>query len=128
MNSTIINKHKQKGMTGIGWMMVIGMIVFFAVVGMRAFPMYMEGFKVNGALQSLKEQPGVTKKTKSEIVKLLFNRFQVDDVTNVTREDIVIEKSDGVLVVTIDFEIRTHVMGNVDMVGKFNKEVEVIAN
>lgn len=28
MNSTIINKHKQKGMTGIGWMMVIGMIVF----------------------------------------------------------------------------------------------------
>lgn len=59
---------------------------------------------------------------------MLFNRFQVDDVTNVTREDIVIEKSDGVLVVTIDFEIRTHVMGNVDMVGKFNKEVEVIAN
>ena len=128
MNASIMNKNKQKGMTGIGWIMVIGIIIFSAVVAMRVFPMYMEGFKVRSALASLKEQPGVTKKAKSEIVKLLFNRFQVDDITNVTREDILIEKSNGVLTVTIDYEIRTHVMGNMDVVGKFNQEVEVIAN
>ena len=128
MNANIMNKNKQKGMTGIGWIMVIGIIIFSAVVAMRVFPIYMEGFKVRSALASLKEQPGVTKKAKSEIVKLLFNRFQVDDITNVTREDILIEKSNGVLTVTIDYEIRTHVMGNMDVVGKFNQEVEVIAN
>ena len=128
MNANIMNKNKQKGMTGIGWIMVIGLIIFSAVVTMRIFPMYMEGFKVRSALASLKDQPGVTKKTKSEIVKLLFNRFQVDDITNVTREDILIEKSNGVLTVTIDYEIRTHVMGNMDVVGKFNQDVEVIAN
>ena len=128
MYSIIRNKHKQKGMTGIGWMMVIGVIVFFAVVGMRAFPIYMEGFKVRGALASLQEQPGITRKTKSEILKMLFSRFDVDDITNVTRENIFIEKSKDVLTVTIDFEVRKHVMGNMDIVGKFYEEVEVVAN
>ena len=128
MNSITMNKHKQKGMTGIGWMMVIGLFIFSAIVVMRIFPMYMEGFKVNGALSSLKERPGVTKMKKGEIVKMLFKRFQVDDIETVTREDILIEKNNGILTVTIDYEIRTHVMGNIDVVGKFKREVEVIAN
>ncbi len=65
MVTTIRNKHKQKGMTGIGWMMVIAMIAFFAVLAMRAFPVYSEGFKVKSALASLKDQPGITNKTKN---------------------------------------------------------------
>jgi len=126
--STIKNKDRQKGMTAIGWMMVIALIVFIAVLSMRAFPIYAEGFKVRSALASLKEQAGVTKKTKSEIIKLLFKRFDVDDITKVARDDIFIEKSNGVLTVTIDYEIRQHAMGNMDMVGVFHEEVVVVAN
>lgn len=126
--STIRNKNRQQGMTTIGWMMVIALIAFFAVLSMRAFPIYMEGFKVKGALHSLKEQAGITQKTKGEIIKLLFNRFDIDDITHVTRDDIFIEKNNGVLTVTIDFEIRNHVMGNMDMVGVFHEEVTVVAN
>lgn len=128
MNINTINKKNQKGMTGIGWMMVIGLVVFFAVLAMRAFPIYMEGFKVKSALESLKDQPGITKKKKREIIKLLFKRFDIDDVENVSREDIFIENKNGILTVTIDFEIRKPAMGNIDIVGKFYEEIEVVAN
>ena len=124
----IINKKKQNGMTAIGWMMVIGLIVFLAILAMRAFPIYMEGFKVRSALESLKEQPGITKKSNREITKLLFGRFDIDDITSVSREDIIIEKSGGVLTITIDYEIRKPALGNMDMVGKFAEEIEVVAN
>lgn len=128
MNIKIINKRKQNGMTAIGWMLVIGLIVFFAILAMRTFPIYMEGFKVRGSLESLKGQPGITKKSKAEIIRLLFNRFDIEDIENVSREDIFIEKNNGVLTVTIDYEIRKPIMGNMDIVGKFYEEIEVVAN
>jgi len=120
--------HHQKGMTAIGWMLVLGLIAFFTLITLRMLPLYLEFGKVASTLESLKEQPNITKQTKSEIVKLVRKRFDVNDVDNVDPKLIKVSMDKGVLKVGINYERREHLVGNVDIVAIFDKQVEVVAH
>lgn len=120
--------HKQRGMTAIGWMLVLGLIAFFTLVTLRLLPMYMEYTKVVSVLESLQNEPGITRKSKAEIRKLIGRRFDVNDVRELDPKLASIVQKSGVLTVTMVYERRTSLFGNIDLVAKFNKEVEVVAN
>jgi len=120
--------HHQKGMTAIGWMLVLGLIAFFTLITLRMVPLYLEFGKVASTLESLKEQPNITRLTKSEIIKIVRKRFDVNDVDNVDPKLIKISKDKGVMKVGINYERREHLVGNVDIVAIFDKHVEVVAN
>jgi regulator of protease activity HflC (stomatin/prohibitin superfamily) len=120
--------HRQNGMTAIGWLLVLGLIAFFALITLRMVPLYLEYAKVASALESLENEPGITRKTKPEIVKMVQKRFEVNDVMNVSTKQLVITKEEGILTVSIDYERREHLISNIDVVAKFDKKVEVVAN
>ena len=120
--------HHQKGMTAIGWMLVLGLIAFFTLITLRMVPLYMEYGKVASTLESLKDQPNIAQHTKSEIVKIVSKRFDVNDVKNVDPKLIKISKDRGRMKVGISYERREHLVGNVDIVAIFDKQVEVTGN
>jgi hypothetical protein len=120
--------HHQKGMTAIGWLLVLGLIAFFTLVTLRLVPAYMEFGKVTSVLESLKDEPGITGKTRSEIIRMVSKRFDVNDVYNVDPKLVEVKKDRGVLKVSINYERREHLVGNVDVVATFDKQVEVVAN
>ena len=120
--------HHQSGMTAIGWMLVLGLIAFFTLIMLRLVPIYLEYVKVASTLESLKEQPGIKQQTKSEIVKIVSKRFHVNDVKNVDPKKIKVSKERGVMTVGINYERREHLVGNVDVVATFDKQVEVGGN
>jgi hypothetical protein len=120
--------HHQKGMTAIGWLLVLGLIAFFTLVTLRLVPAYMEFGKVTSVLESLKNEPGITGKTRSEIIRMVSKRFDVNDVYNVDPKLVEVKKDRGVLKVSINYERREHLVGNVDVVATFDKQVEVVAN
>lgn len=114
-------------MTGLGWLIVLALIAFFATIGIRLAPMYTEAFNVRGSLESLKQEPFITQKSPREIVTLLRRRFSVNDITSVDpKSDITISKEGGILKVAIDYEIRRHALGNIDVVGVFHERIEVV--
>jgi hypothetical protein len=120
--------HYQKGMTAIGWMLVLGLIAFFTLITLRMVPLYLEFGKVASTLESLKEQPNITQLTKSEIIKIVRKRFDINDVDSVDPKLIKISKDKGVMKVGINYERREHLVGNVDIVAIFDKHIEVAAN
>ena len=120
--------HHQKGMTAIGWLLVLGLIAFFTLVTLRLVPAYMEFGKVTSVLESLKDEPGITGKTRGEIIRMVSKRFDVNDVYNVDPKLVEVKKDKGVLQVSINYERREHLFGNVDVVTTFDKQVEVVAN
>jgi len=120
--------HHQKGMTAIGWLLVLGLIAFFTLITLRLVPAYMEFGKVTSVLESLKDEPGITGKTRSEIIRMVSKRFDVNDVYNVDPKLVEVKKDKGVLKVSINYERREHLVGNVDVVATFDKQVEVVAN
>ncbi|GMQ89342.1 MAG: DUF4845 domain-containing protein [Gammaproteobacteria bacterium] len=120
--------HHQKGMTAIGWLLVLSLIAFFTLITLRLIPGYLEFAKVSSVLESLQDEPGITRKTKTEILGLIGKRFDVNDVYQVDPKIIKITKDKGVLKISINYERREHVIGNVDVVTTFDKLVEVVAN
>ena len=123
-----MNIKRQDGMTGIGWLLVLGLIGFFALSAIRVVPIYIEGIKVKNALEALQKVPNITRKSNAEIVSTLFKTFSVDDVKNVTREDITISKDNGRLTVEVEYESRGPYMGNLEIVASFHEKVEIIQN
>lgn len=120
--------HHQKGMTAIGWLLVLGLIAFFTLITLRLVPAYLEFAKVTSVLESLQNEPGITRKTRGEIIQMIAKRFDVNDVYQVDAKQVKITKEKGVLTVSINYERREHLVANVDVVTTFDKQVEVVAN
>lgn len=116
----------QRGMTAIGWIIVLGLIAFFVLLALRLTPGYLEYFSVASSIESLENEPGITEKSPPEIRSLIDKRFQVNDVKTVTGKNAKIENKSGRLTISIEYEVRVPVIGNVDAVSKFNKSVEVV--
>jgi hypothetical protein len=115
-------------MTAIGWLLMLALIAFFTLITLRLVPAYLEFAKVTSVLESLTNEPGITRQTKGEIIKLISKRFDVNDVYQVDPKLVEVKKDKGVLKVSINYERREHLVGNVDVVTTFDKQVEVVAN
>ena len=72
--------HSQKGMTAIGWMMVLALIAFFVTLTLKLAPAYLEYTKVKSIIASLESEPLVTQKPAGEIRKMISRRMSIDDV------------------------------------------------
>ena len=121
-------RHHQKGMTAIGWLLVLALIAFFTLITLRLVPLYLEYGKVASVMESLQNEPGVTNMSRTEIVTLVTRRFDVNDVRNVNPKIIKVSKDKGILTVSIDYERREHLAANIDVVATFDKKVEVVAH
>jgi len=119
---------KQEGMTGTGWLTVLALIGFFVYVGLTILPIQIEAYKVRSALKALNQVPNITKMSRNEIIKQLQGQFDIDDITHVTKDNIFVDKTKGVLTVRIEYEIRTKMIKPYDIVGVFKEKVKVIQN
>ena len=117
---------KQEGITGIAIAAILVMIAIFALIAMRLFPVYMEHFSVTTHLENLAADGETKKLSDREILGKLQKTFQIDNVDNVKNEDIFIERLEGGdMKITIEYEVRTPGLGNVDLVAVFSDEAEV---
>ncbi len=124
----MITKDKQRGMTFLGLLIILGLIGFFAVVILKMTPLYLENSTVNSALDDLVQDAGIGKKGAKAIRKKIDRNFYINDVKNISaKEDIAIEKSKEKKVwnVSANYEARTSLFGNVGIFIEFQKTVEV---
>ncbi|MBZ0070225.1 MAG: DUF4845 domain-containing protein [Gammaproteobacteria bacterium] len=118
--------QSQRGMTAIGWIIVLGLIGFFVLLALRLTPGYLEYFSVASAIESLENEPEIGSKTTAEIRSMLDKRFSVNDVTSISGRDVKVESQGGRMRISVDYEKRVPVLGNIDAVATFKKEVEVV--
>ncbi len=118
-------KRRQRGMTF--WMLmfvltVLG-IAFFVVL--KLFPMYLESFKINRAIESVAKDPGVGDWSKTDIKDRLVKRFDIDDVRRINEKNfnafVSIDKKGRRVRITVDYQAEAHMVGNVYLVADFKK-------
>ena len=115
--------HRQKGVTAIGWLIILGLIGFFTLLTLKMAPAYMEYYKVVSSLESLEEEPGL--QNAADIRRLLNRRFNISYVESINERDVQIRNAGPFLRVTAKYESRVHLFGNVYVVMAFNKQVQV---
>jgi len=113
---------RQEGMTGIALAVSIAVLIFFVWLAIILYPIYYEHFKVVSHLSSLSRDNDLTAMSESDIIEALLRTYSVDDVDNVRAEDISIVKAADKITVTIQYEVRANVLGNVDVIVDFKNE------
>ncbi len=121
------NLKYQRGLTGIAWMIVIALIMFFAYVAILLLPIYLENNSVKSVIGDLAD--GDDKfTTATQLRKIINRRLDINMATSVSSSDITISRDANIFVVTIDYEVREPFLGNIDLLFTFNSEVEVPAD
>ncbi|HEY0180962.1 MAG TPA: DUF4845 domain-containing protein [Dokdonella sp.] len=120
-------QRKVGGITLIGFIIVLCVLGFFAYLAMRLVPMYVEYFGVVKAMEQLRSEPGSAQKSVEEIrrdLSLKFDTQYVDDA-DVPPSAIQVVRQGGASTLRIAYEKRVPFMYNLDLVGKFDKSVNL---
>ncbi len=120
--------RQQKGFTLVGWLIVIAIFLFFAYLAMILTPVMVGNHTMDRILESLKEEPGITQKSKQQIWRLIENRMLINQVRSVTKDDFEIVKEPNKVVVYLDYEDRVHFAANIYIVFEREKSVELVRN
>lgn len=124
-----LRMKEQKGFTAVGWVVVITIFLFFAYLAIILTPYVISNHSMNRILESLKEEPGITQKSKREIWRLIENRLTVNQVKGVSRDNFYIEKDgNDRIMVYLDYEDRITFVKDVYIVIVRKKDVELIRN
>lgn len=121
-------KRTQKGMTLIGFIIVLGVVGVFVYMGMKLIPMYSEYYAVKQALNGLAEEPGVASMDATKIRKLFFRRLYVSYAENVKQENIKLTRKEAGWMMVVDYKVQRPLIANLDVVGNFHSEKELRRN
>ena len=117
--------HKQRGLTFISLVFILGLIGFFTLLVLKIAPIYFNHSKVVNALAAVQEMPDIASLSKLEIQKSLDKRFNMNYVEYVTNDDIHIISQPGYVKVNIDYERVEPIMGNLSVLVEFHEGFEV---
>jgi len=120
-------RHKVRGITLIGFVIVLGVLGFFAYLAMRLIPMYVEYFGVVKAMEQVRSEGNSSQKSVEEIRRdlgLKFSTQYVDD-ESVPPAAIQVVRQAGGSTLRIAYEKRVPFLYNLDIVGKFDKSVSL---
>jgi len=118
--------RKQNGMTMIGFLITLAVVMLFLFCGMKIVPMYSEYYSVKKALAGLANEPGITNASKEKIREMFFKRLYMSYALNVKKEAFKIDSTDTGYRIVVDYERRESLIANLDVVGKYHAEQELL--
>ena len=124
MRHTMLGK-RQKGMSTVGIIAVVGVFGFLVVTLVKVFPMYYDNFKVNSALEAVQKDNAVDPKSKKAIWESLQKRLYINEVRAVTREHVKMVRKDGKTTITVAYETRDSYIGSLFIGASFVNSVVI---
>ena len=114
----------QRGLTFLSIVLILGLIVFFVLLGLNIAPIYMNHSKAVNAMAALENMPDIDVMSKREILVSLNKRFNMNYVEKVGGDDITITKSSNYTKVEIEYEVVEKLVGNLSVLVEFNESFE----
>ncbi|MBJ7573684.1 DUF4845 domain-containing protein [Luteimonas sp. MC1828] len=113
-------RNSQRGITLLGFVIVLGVVGLFAYVGMKLFPMYSEYYSVRSALKGLSQEPGIANTDPRKIQDLFFRRLGISYAENIKAQHVKITRVDNGWQMDVNYEVRKPMIANLDVVGRFD--------
>ena len=112
---------KQDGMSMMSWLIVLAVVVFFMLVGIKMIPTYLENYSIRQVLKNMEADREVRKMSPLEMKKSFIKRLKINSVYEFDRDAIKIKKEKLGMSFTVDYEVRKPVAGNVSILMTFSE-------
>jgi len=122
---------RQTGISFLGFLIVAVVVGFFALIGMKLFPLYMESYNVWEGMKTVAARPDIATLNTKGITRYLLRNYEVGEVRFLDefniRKHFKIERPKGKKgrVMHMTYESRRPLLGNLDVVLKFDKRIEI---
>ena len=113
-------QQQQRGLTMFSFLFFAIVFIAIAMLAMKLVPAYIEFFSVKKILATMGQDADLKSKTNADIRSDFSKRASVGYVTVVKPEDINVERQAGVPVISVEYEFRTKLVGNVSLVVDFS--------
>jgi hypothetical protein len=115
--------RRQAGLSAVSMLLVFGLIAFFTTLVIKCLPLYLNQMKIARALNGISEDPEISASDAMSIRDHLHRRWIIESIDSLTPEDVKIRRGEGVRAMVYDYEARTHLFYNIDIVIHFKGDV-----
>lgn len=117
--------YKQRGMTAIGWVIMVAFIGFNALVAINVAPVYFTDSNIESLWVSLETDKTLIGANPKKIRQVIHKRLKVNNVYSIKKEDIQIKKAKGFFIVSLQYEPRGKIIGSLDYIITFKHEAKI---
>lgn len=115
----------QKGITAVGWLVILALIGFFTLLGLKIIPVYLNALTVNSVLSGMEKEPGMGSKSPAEILNILDKRLSVNMIGDIEKDEIFLDSAKDTYILEVEYEVRRSFIGNIDLVMHFNQRADI---
>ena len=119
-------RKSQRGVTLIGWVILLIPIGVILYAGIRLTPKYLNFFNVVKAMNQEAEEAKGSSVIDPNLIRLgVQRRFDVEYVDKPTSKDIDVHRDGDHWVMEVDYEELVPLVGNISMLVQFNTQVDL---
>jgi hypothetical protein len=125
MQGVGLMRHRQRGVTFIGWLFLLIPIGVLVYAGIRLMPIYLEYMSISRTLEQVKTEYDGNAPTASSIRNSIEKHFDIEDVKTITTKDVSIKPQGRITVVGVDYDGWAPLFANIAIVVSFQKSVDI---
>jgi hypothetical protein len=120
-------RNKQRGLGFLGLIVLVGVLGFTAVIGLKLFPVYMDSWKIDSVMNAVISEPGINDQSRQEVIESMLKRLDIDAVDSLNYSNhgdrLSIVKRKNSVTINVNYEITTPLLGNLSLLAQFDKTV-----
>lgn len=120
-----IAPSREKGMTTLGFLIMVAFLGLFAFAAIRLTPVYLNYMKVAGVLNGVLEEFDSQDPSSADIRTSINRRFDVESVSVITSRDVKVSNASGGFLVQAQYDHTTPYIANIYFTVRFDKQVLV---
>jgi hypothetical protein len=118
--------HSQKGMSIIGWLMVLALVAFLASAAFKVLPHYFDYMSLEKMITSVETDKALNVRGVGDFYSHISKGMQVNSIRDLDMKDALkIKVENNEFRVHLKYEKREPLIENIDLVVRFDKEFRV---
>lgn len=120
--------RKQKGMSVLGWLLVLAVVAFLASTAFKVIPHYLDFFSLEKIITSVETEKALEIRTIPDFYSHVSKGLQVNGIGDLDlRDALTVTLENNEFQAHLKYEKREPLIENLDLVVRFDKEFRVRA-
>lgn len=115
-------QYRQRGLGLWGWIFVLGVIGFTAMVTLKLVPIYLAEMAIARVVKSTAQDPGNSNAPIQTLRNNMKTRWDVEGITTLDVKDVTLEKYGAGRALAYDYEARAELFYNISLVVHFENK------
>lgn len=116
--------REQVGASKFGLLMMFILIAAFLTFGLKVVPLYVDHNLITGICEELIENGEAANMTTTDVRQRVSNTLRINNIRDFNLSAITMRKENDQAIITIAYERRIELAGNLDVVAKFNSVLQ----